>query len=533
MSATLRTPSPPTRHTRSNLPTYLAAAGAILVVAIAWMTIRRQIRADADRDVKNAITTVVDTTHHALERWYDMNRTAVLGWSLSPLVVDAVQTLLTVPHTADALSDTPAQTYLRLLLTAAIAASTYRGWVVIGPDDINVATSVTADLGHITLLKRQRDFLKTVWSGEVALSAPQNTTVPVYKGDEGWSDEMAAMFIGAPINDEDGKPIAILALQIDPRRQFCALLSHARLGHTGDTYAVDSDGNVLSETRFADQAAALGLPKAGYCSFFGLQARDPGRIPVRAKRARRAAETYPLTRMAAAIALHQSGQAFDGYRDFRGVEVVGAWRWSDRLGVGIATEQDRDEAYDTLTSNRRAIDLFGAIIIALIIAVAVASVRQSRWMTSLNAILERKVFERTRELAAMNSDLNITTVQLRQFFELSLTPACIANTDGRFLRVNAALAKTLGYAEQELNNRPFLELVHPDDVAATEAEIAKLAEGHPTIEFQNRFLRADGTWCWLSWTTAPAVDGMLYAIARDVTAEMQIDSNTRWDAATH
>ncbi len=536
MSATPPDSARPVRRTRSTLPTYLAAGCAILIVAVAWLTIRRQFRANADRDVVYVLTTVVDTTHYALERWFDTNRTAVLGWSLSPLVLDATKTLLAVPNTAGAMSDTPAQAYLQVLLTAAIAASSYQGWALIGPDDITMAGSATADVGHVTLLSQQPDFLKTVWSGTVALSAPQNTKLPLLRGNQGPSEELPAMFIAAPIKDEIGKPVAIVALQIDPRTHICALLRRARLGRTGDTYAIDTSGNVLSEGRFSGRLDALGLPKAGYCSFFGLQARDPGPRPTRARDGRRsgpsAAETRPLTRMAAAIALRQGGLAFDGYRDYRGVDVVGAWRWSDRLGVGIAAEQDLDEAYDTFTSNRRAIDLFGAIIIALIIWGTIASVRQSRWMTSLNHVLERKVYERTRDLSAAQSHVETAMSQFRKFFDLSLAPACIANTDGRFLRVNSAFANTLGYSRQELTNRLFLELVHPDDVESTVAEIAKLAEGLPTIDFQNRFRRADGTWCWLSWTSAPATDGALYAVARDVTAEMQTDSGVRPEAAT-
>jgi hypothetical protein len=32
-----------------------------------------------------------------------------------------------------------------------------------------------------------------------------------------------------------------------------------------------------------------------------------------------------------------------GYRDYRGVVVMGAWRWDDTLGLGIITEIDVDE----------------------------------------------------------------------------------------------------------------------------------------------------------------------------------------------
>jgi PAS domain S-box-containing protein len=105
---------------------------------------------------------------------------------------------------------------------------------------------------------------------------------------------------------------------------------------------------------------------------------------------------------------------------------------------------------------------------------------------------------------------------LAKFFELSLELLCIAGTDGYFKRVSPAFA-VLGYTEEELCARPFVELVHPDDREATQAELAALAEGKPTVAFENRFRCRDGSFRVLSWTTAPDPSGTLYAVARDVT----------------
>ena len=50
-----------------------------------------------------------------------------------------------------------------------------------------------------------------------------------------------------------------------------------------------------------------------------------------------------------------------------------------------------------------------------------------------------------------------------------------------------------------------------------EDEIAKLAQGIPTISFVNRFRCADGSWKWLRWTSYPEPEsGLLYAIAREI-----------------
>ena len=75
----------------------------------------------------------------------------------------------------------------------------------------------------------------------------------------------------------------------------------------------------------------------------------------------------------------------------------------------------------------------------------------------------------------------------------------------------------LGWTTQELLDRPFVALVHPDDVEATEREIATLARGIPTISFENRFRCRDGSYLRLRWNSYPdEATGMLYAIARRV-----------------
>ncbi|MCY1080166.1 sensor histidine kinase [Archangium lansingense] len=43
-----------------------------------------------------------------------------------------------------------------------------------------------------------------------------------------------------------------------------------------------------------------------------------------------------------------TGSNITGYRDYRGVRVVGAWSWDDSLGMGLATEVDTAEAFQPL-----------------------------------------------------------------------------------------------------------------------------------------------------------------------------------------
>jgi PAS domain S-box-containing protein len=111
-----------------------------------------------------------------------------------------------------------------------------------------------------------------------------------------------------------------------------------------------------------------------------------------------------------------------------------------------------------------------------------------------------------------------TEEERERFFNLSLDLMCIAGTDGYFKRVNPAFQRTLGHPTEELLSRPFLDFIHPDDIAATLSEIETLDSGQPTYHFENRYRCQDGSWKWLAWSTQPYSDErILYAVGRDVT----------------
>ncbi|SET01478.1 PAS domain S-box protein [Stigmatella erecta] len=132
--------------------------------------------------------------------------------------------------------------------------------------------------------------------------------------------------------------------------------------------------------------------------------------------------------------------------------------------------------------------------------------RIERMLREANERLEQRVEERTRERDRIwnHSDELMGVIGL----------------DGYLKSINPAWTRLLGYSEQELLARPFMELIHPEDHTNVLDVMASLARGERIQGLEDRLRRADGVYRSFSWTAVPA-NGIFYAIARDVTAERE------------
>lgn len=144
-----------------------------------------------------------------------------------------------------------------------------------------------------------------------------------------------------------------------------------------------------------------------------------------------------------------------------------------------------------------------------------------RWL-SWAAIPEgTKLYSRaldvTQQKAAMQ-ELAARTIEREQIWELSRDLLGVADNKGRWVSVNPAFTRILGWDESELLGRTTEWLEHPDDREQTRQEIARLAAGQTTLKFENRFRARDGTYRWMSWNAVPH-NGLVYCVARDMTAE--------------
>ena len=304
-----------------------------------------------------------DTTAYALEIWAAEKKTYVELLADQTVVREAALELLRIartgPDPGQALLSSPAQAVLAAELRSSNPRRDHPGYAVVGLDGRFVAHDETDWIGSFD--PGLPPIVAPIFQGRTILTRPVLIEVdaPLPPSDEADDDELLpnrlgrSMLAGTPIRDDAGVVVGAIGYRIDPGAEFDQLFRMARLAGSGETYVFDREGHLLTPSRFEEALYGLGLLEQGRPSVMNVQVRDPGGdltdgfVPERSLAAR------PFTKSAAGAIAGESGVDTDGYRDYRGVEVVGAWTWLPSLGFGLASEVDWDEAYASVLEVRR------------------------------------------------------------------------------------------------------------------------------------------------------------------------------------
>jgi len=138
-----------------------------------------------------------------------------------------------------------------------------------------------------------------------------------------------------------------------------------------------------------------------------------------------------------------------------------------------------------------------------------------------------------RDRVALEDQLRESEQKFRRVFDEGTIGAALVGLDGRFLRVNRALAKILGYPEQELLTLRWQELTHPDDLAENLQNMRALLAGELRLyQADKRYLRSDGKPVWARLSVRvmrDAVGSPLYLLPmiQDITESKHLESLLR------
>lgn len=377
----------------------MLAAVLVTLIAGGWglRVMERQFRVE----LANRLETGLSAMASGLEAWRSDRLREVQGWAAHDEVVAAL-----------ALSPGPARAKALQHLSSELAfsgqAMGYLDYRLLDAQGrVVLPAGATAPEAP-----EDRELVKEALSGRSWVSHPFMGHVLVTPG-----AMRPLLSVAAPVRHADGSLAGVLLLRM-PGDALGRQLEGGQPGRTGETLAFDRSGRLLSDSRFEDQLRGVGLigsDPAKDRALLQLVLRDPGGDILKGFTPKTPPGAWLLTRDVTGALTGKAGSDLDGFRDYRGVEAVGAWRWLNGMEMGLTLKMDASEAFEPLAAVRRVM-LSGLLLLlaASILSVwfwareAAQSRRRARAearLRRLNRELEGRVFQRTAQLEIANKEL--------------------------------------------------------------------------------------------------------------------------------
>jgi serine/threonine protein kinase len=341
---------------------------AVVLLAIVGYAVSSSIHQTMESNLRSELDTLLTVERSMLEKWFKVQESSALTLANNQEIRKTVTQLLAADvdsaSNSDAVTTDQAELQKRLAkeLEPGISAHDFVAFFVADKRLRIVGSSAIELIGKT--VPQYESFLARTLDGKPTVSAPFPSVV-VLKDRMGRARTGApTMFVCAPIRDDNLQVVAVLALRIRPEKEFTDILQLGRIGQTGETYAVDKNGVMVSNSRFDEALILLGLlpDDDAAASILNIQVRDPGGNITEGFRPAVRRRDLPLTKICAAAVSGTSGITMDSYRDYRGSPSVGAWTWLPEYQMGIITEVDTAEAYHPLTILKRSFYVMYALL---------------------------------------------------------------------------------------------------------------------------------------------------------------------------
>jgi signal transduction histidine kinase len=372
-------------------------------LAAGW-TLKR-VEQQYRRNLQDTLEAVVSVSHEGLLLWAEDQKADVASWAQSPPLRQAVKAQLNLSRSGNALKASPVAERIRQLLQPVVQLHGHTGFLVLAPDGTVIAADPEA-AGTTTLRMLDPALLEGALRGAPQLSFPLSGMISTARDDRPRL-EQPSLFVAAPIRGDKGSVIAVLVFRLAPERDFTQVIHLGRTGQTGETYAFNRRGQMLTGSRFETQAQEADLLEPGETPILNIELRDPGRDLTLGQSPPEPRSEQPLTLMAASALRGHADSNMTGYRDYRGVPVVGSWIWDDSLGAGLATEIDVAEALQPLRDTQALV--LGLFLLTVCGALVLAWVLDRRAKELHDALTLRDDF---LTLAAHELKTPLTVLQL-------------------------------------------------------------------------------------------------------------------------
>lgn len=162
-----------------------------------------------------------------------------------------------------------------------------------------------------------------------------------------------------------------------------------------------------------------------------------------------------------------------------GIATASHWRWLEHVAWVVF-----EDTFLLISTRQSLRDMF-----------EVATRRAG--LEATNTLIEKQVTERTAELVATHEELRGSEDRFASAFEHASIGMALVAPDGRWLKVNKALCDLFGYSQEELAEKKFQDITHPDDLGLDMARMKSLLAGESlSYQMQKRYIHKDDHLVW-------------------------------------
>jgi eukaryotic-like serine/threonine-protein kinase len=327
--------------------------GAVLLFTLGY-SVSSMIRRTMKASFQSELQTLLHVETRMLKTWLKVQAAGAEAQANNRGVREVVERLIGVEETAPQEKAQPEKSKSELIaqltkdLSPGMVSHDFVGYFVVNRNQKILASSNVERIG--LTIPDYEPFLTRTMDGNTTISTPFPSVVMMKDESGKLRTGTPTMYVCSPVRDNGFQVVGALAFQIRPEREFTKILQLGRIGESGETYAFDKNGLMVSNSRFDDQLILLGLlpDNDSAKSILNLQVRNPGGDMTRGFRPKVRRAELPLTKMAQEAISGKAGVDVEGYPDYRGVPVVGAWDWLPEYEMGVVTEVDYAEAFRPL-----------------------------------------------------------------------------------------------------------------------------------------------------------------------------------------
>ncbi len=321
---------------------------ALLATALTLVALNYVIRSTMHEMARQSLRSILDAKLTAFGHWYDQQTAIVTQAMQSPqrrsLAVDILTSHpITQSVSPEQLVADPKCIEFDQSVAIEKSGDTVFGWALV---DIE-GRVLCSDLSSLVAenLSIPSDSLERIISRQSALTRPFGLSKPAMPSGPMSQPEPVVIAAITPIVD-GARTVGGFLYLMDPHADFTELLAAPVPDAFAHSYAIDRRGVMLTDAvdeRSREQGHSAAIHSArSESTILSQVVHDPGGAELPESGSR------PLTVLADQLTRGGEGENVVGYRDYRAVDVIGAWRWMPEYGFGVAVEMKVAEVYGPL-----------------------------------------------------------------------------------------------------------------------------------------------------------------------------------------